>query len=107
YNNSIPGSLKNGLDWLSRPSGEGLKTFGGKPVAVMGATPGGAGTLIAQDHLLTVLRAFQVQPWWGGRITLSRVDSLLDADGHVLDAKLNEQLRSFMAGFAAYIEQIK
>ncbi|WP_395223160.1 NADPH-dependent FMN reductase, partial [Salmonella sp. SAL00540] len=56
YNNGIPGVLKNGLDWLSRPSGEGGKLFGGKPTGLVGATPGGFGTVQSQDALLSVLR---------------------------------------------------
>ena len=55
YNNAIPGVLKNGLDWLSRPSGEGAKLFGGKPTGLVGATPGGFGTVQSQDALLSVL----------------------------------------------------
>src|SRR5215469_2795075 len=50
YNNSIPGVLKNAIDWLSRPADDIRKVFGGRPVAVIGATPGQAGTLLAQPH---------------------------------------------------------
>src|SRR5262249_39693105 len=44
YNNSIPGVLKNAIDWLSRPPADIKRVFGGKPVAVIGASPGGFGT---------------------------------------------------------------
>jgi len=56
YNNSIPGVLKNAIDWASRPSTDIPRIFGGKPVALMGASPGGFGTVLAQAAWLPVLR---------------------------------------------------
>ncbi|WP_343625196.1 NADPH-dependent FMN reductase [Roseateles puraquae] len=103
YNNSIPGVLKNGLDWLSRPSGEGARLFGGRPVAVVGATPGGFGTVQAQDAMLSVLRAFGCDAWFGGRLMLSHASAAFDADGHLTEEKLLNQLRSFVEGFVAHI----
>ncbi|MDG0853894.1 NADPH-dependent FMN reductase [Roseateles puraquae] len=103
YNNSIPGVLKNGLDWLSRPSGEGARLFGGRPVAVVGATPGGFGTVQAQDAMLSVLRAFGCDAWFGGRLMLSHASAAFDADGHLTEEKLLNQLRSFIEGFVAHI----
>lgn len=105
YNNSIPGVLKNGLDWLSRPSGEGARLFGGKPVAVIGATPGGFGTVQAQDAMLSVLRAFGCDAWFGGRLMLSHASAAFDADGHLTEEKLFNQLRSFVEGFVTHIRQ--
>lgn len=105
YNNSIPGVLKNGLDWLSRPSGEGAKLFGGRPVAVIGASPGGFGTIQAQDAMLSVLRAFGCDCWFGGRLMVSRANAAFDADGALVDDKIREQLRSFVAGFAAHVQR--
>jgi hypothetical protein len=46
YNNSLPGVFKNAIDWLSRPSADIGRVFGGKPVAVLGASPGGFGTVL-------------------------------------------------------------
>jgi chromate reductase len=54
YNNSIPGVFKNAIDWMSR--GPGMQLFLGKPVAVMGSSPGGFGTVLSQNAWLTVLR---------------------------------------------------
>ncbi|MBV8605189.1 MAG: NAD(P)H-dependent oxidoreductase [Pelomonas sp.] len=104
YNHSIPGVLKNGLDWISRPSGSGARIFGGKPTAVIGATPGGAGTLRAQDALLHVLRAFGSAVWFGPWFTLSHADRLFDADGRLSDAATREQLGKHLAGFAAFVK---
>jgi len=103
YNNSMPGVLKNGLDWLSRPSGEGAKLFGGRPTAVIGATPGGFGTVQAQDAMLSVLRAFGCDCWFGGRLMLSHASGAFDAEGHLTEEKMLNQLRAFVAGFAAHV----
>lgn len=102
YNNSMPGVLKNGLDWLSRPSGEGAKLFGGKPTALVGATPGGLGTVQSQDALLSVLRAFGSDFWMAGRLMVSKAGTAFDADGRLVDDKLREQLERFMQGFTDF-----
>lgn len=99
YNNGIPGVLKNVIDWMSR--GEGLALFAGKPVAVMGASPGGFGTAQAQTHWLPVLRSLRMRPWWDGRLMVSRAGALFDADGTLTDDRTRGQLAEFIAGFAA------
>lgn len=105
YNNSIPGVLKNGLDWLSRPSGEGGKLFGGKPTALVGATPGGFGTVQSQDALLSVLRAFGNDFWMGGRLMVSRAGTVFGADGQLVDDKVRAQLQQFVEGFVAFVQK--
>lgn len=102
YNNGIPGVFKNAIDWLSRPSSEIADLFGGKPVAVIGASPGGFGTMLAQDAWWPVLRTLRVQPWFGGRLMVSRAASAFDADGALVDDRLQGQLRDFVSGFAAF-----
>jgi len=104
YNNSIPGVLKNGLDWLSRPSGEGAKLFGGKPTGLIGATPGGFGTVQSQDALLSVLRAFGNDFWMGGRLMVSKAGAVFDADGKLVDDKVRAQLQQFVQGFVAFVQ---
>ena len=99
YNNGIPGVFKNAIDWMSR--GEGLALFAGKPVAVMGASPGGFGTTQAQTHWWPVLRTLRTRPWWDGRLMVSRAGGLFDADGTLTDDKTRGQLADFIAGFAA------
>ena len=105
YNNSIPGVLKNGLDWLSRPSGEGARLFGGKPTGLIGATPGGFGTVQSQDALLSVLRAFGNDFWMAGRLMVSRAGSVFDAEGNLTDDKVREQLQHFVQGFVAFVQK--
>jgi NAD(P)H-dependent FMN reductase len=105
YNNAIPGVLKNGLDWLSRPSGEGAKLFGAKPTGLMGATPGGFGTVQSQDAMLSVLRSFGNDFWMGGRLMVSRAGAVFDAHGHLVDDKVREQLQAFVQGFVGFVQK--
>ncbi|WP_102225715.1 NADPH-dependent FMN reductase [Acidimangrovimonas sediminis] len=99
YNNGIPGVFKNAIDWMSR--GPGLGLFKGKPVAVIGASPGGFGTILSQSHWLPVLRTLGTRPWQEGRLMVSRAGQVFDADGNLTDAKTREMLAAFLAGFAA------
>lgn len=99
YNNGIPGVFKNVIDWMSR--GDGLAQFKGKPVALIGASPGGFGTTQAQTHWLPVLRTLNTRPWWQGRLMVSRAGGLFDADGNLTDDKTRQQLADYIAGFAA------
>ena len=101
YNNGIPGTFKNAIDWMSR--GDGLRLFKGKPVAVTGASPGNFGTTLAQTHWLQVLRTLNMRPWWDGRLMVSRAGDLFDADGNLTDQATRKRLAEFVAGFAASI----
>jgi chromate reductase len=107
YNNSLPGVFKNAIDWLSRPNTDIARVFGGKPVAVIGASPGGFGTILSQDAWLPVLRTLGADFWSGGRLMVSRAHTVFDASGALTDDKIREQLRGFMAGFAAYAARAK
>src|SRR5215212_9110948 len=78
YNNSIPGVFKNAIDWLSRPPSDIKAVFGGKRVAVMGASQGGFGTILSQNAWLPVLRTLGTKPWFGGRLMVSRAQSVFD-----------------------------
>ena len=107
YNNGIPGVFKNAIDWLSRPGSDIARVFGGLPVAVIGASPGGFGTILAQAGWLPVLRTLGTAPWFGGRLQVSRAGSVFDASGAIVDAKIAEAVRGFMAGFVAFARQIR
>jgi NAD(P)H-dependent FMN reductase len=103
YNNSIPGPFKNAIDWLSRIEED---IFAGKPVAVIGASPGGFGTLLSQNAWLSVLRTLETRPWFGGRLLVSRAASVFNADGQVVDESVTKRLREFVAGFVGYIQSL-
>ena len=104
YNNGIPGVFKNAIDWLSRtsPVGNIPSVFGGRPFAIVGASPGGFGTILSQNHWLPVLKTLGVQLWAGNRLMVSRAGSVFDADGNMTDDKVREQLAGFVQGFAAF-----
>jgi NAD(P)H-dependent FMN reductase len=105
YNNSIPGVLKNTIDWLSRPPADIARVFGKRPVALMGATPGRGGTLLSQAAWLPVLRTLNTRSWFGPRIAISGAPSVFDADGRLVDEGLRAQLQAFMAGFVEFMGQ--
>lgn len=101
YNNGIPGVFKNAIDWMSR--GPGLKMWEGKPVAVIGASPGSFGTIMAQNHWLPVLRTLRASLWAQGRLMVSRAGDLFDAQGNLTDETSRTRLAEFLAGFAQAI----
>jgi len=104
YNNSIPGVFKNALDWLSRPPEDVKTVFRGKPVALMGASPGGFGTVLSQNAWLPVLRTLGTSPWFGGRMLVSRAESVFDESGRLKDDNTRKQLQQFVSGFVEFIE---
>jgi len=105
YNNSIPGVFKNAIDWLSRPVSDIPKVFGNRPVAVIGASPGGFGTILSQNAWLPVLRTLGTRPWFGGRLMASRAGQLVNQAGELTDEAMRAQLRKFLSGFVEFIRQ--
>lgn len=104
YNNSLPGVFKNAIDWMTRPADDIPQVWGGKPVAVIGASPGGFGTLLSQNAWLPVLRTLGTQPWFGGRMMVSRAHTLMDRDHELEDEATRKQLAGFLAGFVAFVQ---
>jgi chromate reductase len=102
YNNSLPGPFKNAIDWLSRPPADIRRVFGGKPVALLGASPGGFGTILGQAAWLPVLRSLGCRPWFGGRLLVSRAAAVFGDGGALTDEAVREQLRGFVAGFVEF-----
>ncbi len=102
YNNSMPGVFKNAIDWMTRPAGDIPKVFGGKKVALIGASPGGFGTILSQNAWLPVLRTLGCDLWTGGRLMLSRAGSAFDAEGRLTAEASREQLGAYLAGFAGF-----
>jgi NAD(P)H-dependent FMN reductase len=103
YNNSLPGVFKNAIDWLSRPPADIPRVFGKRPVAVMGASPGGFGTLLSQTAWLPVLKTLGTAAYFGGRLQVSRATDVFDADGKLVDERIREQLKKFLAGFCEFV----
>ena len=103
YNNSIPGVFKNAIDWLSRPPADIAKVFGDRPVGVIGASPGGFGTILAQNAWLPVLRTLGTRTWFGGRLQVSRAGNVFNAAGELTDEAARTQLRKYLGGFVDFI----
>ena len=103
YNNGIPGVFKNAIDWLSRPAADIPRVFGNRPVAVIGASPGGFGTILAQNGWLPVLKTLGTRYWSGGRLLVSRAHKVFDEHGELQDETIRKQLGDFLRGFATYI----
>jgi chromate reductase, NAD(P)H dehydrogenase (quinone) len=102
YNNSIPGPFKNAIDWLSRPPADIPRVFGGRPIALCGATPGPGGTSLAQVAWLPVLRTLGARPWFGRTLVVPAASKVFDDAGRLSDEKLRERIGAFVAGFAEF-----
>lgn len=102
YNNGVPGVFKNAIDWLSRPAADIPRVFGNRPFALIGASPGGFGTILAQNGWLPVLRTLGTRYWSGGRLMVSRAHQAFDENGAIRDEALRKQLGDFVRGFAQF-----
>ena len=105
YNNSLPGPFKNAIDWTTRPPADIARVWRGRKVALIGASPGNFGTILSQEAWLPVLRTLGTQPWFGGRLMVSRAESVFDADGNLTDESLRERLQKFVHGFVAFVRK--
>jgi NAD(P)H-dependent FMN reductase len=101
----MPGGFKNAIDWLSRPAADIKTVFGGKFVAVIGANPGGFGTILSQNAWLPVLRTLGTNPWFGGRLLVSRAQNVFDEQGSLKDETIREQLEQFLNGFVKFVQE--
>lgn len=99
YNGGIPGVAKNVIDWISRPGDDQPRVTHGKPVAIMGATPGGLGTAFSQAAWLQVLRTLRMRVWVsGGPFYLSSAYNSFDEQSRPND-ELKERLAGYLAAF--------
>ncbi|GAB4190048.1 MAG: NADPH-dependent FMN reductase [Simkaniaceae bacterium] len=104
YNNSIPGVLKNALDWLTRPPADIPEVFGGKVVGLFGATIGNMGTLNAQTAWLPIFRTLSMRPWFGKKLFLSKAKEKFDDQGLLTDQHTKEKLQEYIAEFIQFIK---
>lgn len=104
YNRSIPGGLKNAIDWASRPFGK--NSFNRKPTAVIGTSPGKIGTAIAQTHLRSIM-AFCNSPLMNSIEAYIQFEKgLITDDGQVTNPSTEGFLRKFMAEFHGFIGRV-
>ena len=98
YNGSVPGGLKNAIDWASRPKLEAV--LRNKPVAVVGASTGQFGALWAQQDLKRILGIAGARVV-GTEIPVARAQERFDAEGRLLDGEVFEQLRLHLTTLAS------
>jgi chromate reductase len=104
YNRSIPGALKNAIDWASRPWGQ--NSFDHIPAAVIGASVGEIGTAVAQQSLRAVLSFCNARQMTAPEAYIKYTPELFPGDGQVTDASTKTFLATFMAEFRDHIERV-
>ena len=103
YNNSVPGVLKNAMDWLSRPPQDRPRVFGGKTVGLMGASLGLFGTINAQTAWLPVFRVLNMRVWFGKQLYAGGAMNLFDESGNLVDEDMKKRVASYMSAFTEYV----
>jgi chromate reductase len=104
YNRSIPGGLKNAIDWASRPYG--TNAFARKPSAVIGASPGAIGTAVAQQHLRSLLSYCNSPQMNAPEAYIQFTPGLITDEGEVTVASTEQFLRNYMAEFHTFIGRV-
>jgi len=95
YNYSLPGGLKNAIDWASRPYGQSV--WLGKPAAVMGASVGGLGTARAQYHLRQILVALNMPVVNQPEVMIGNAAQRFDLNGKLTDMPTRQLIQSLLA----------
>ena len=104
YNRSIPGALKNAIDWASRPWGQ--NSFNHLPAAVIGASPGQIGTALAQQSLRGVLSFCNARQMTAPEAYITLAPGLITEDGEVTDESTAAFLTDFMQEFRDHVERV-
>ena len=104
YNRSIPGGLKNAIDWASRPYGQ--NSFARKPSAVIGTSPGAIGTAVAQQSLRSVLSFCNSPQMNAPEAYIQFTPGLITDTGEVTIESTETFLRNYMAEFNTFIERV-
>ena len=105
YNYSIPGVLKNAIDWASRPYGD--NAFNGKPVAMMGASIGALGTARAQYHLRQSFVFLNMCPMNQPEVMVSFAQDKVDGSGRLTDEKTRKKIRELLESLVAWTRRTK
>jgi chromate reductase len=104
YNYSVPGVLKNALDWASRPPKD--NAFDGKPVALMGASTGMLGTARAQYHLRQTFVILNAHPLNRPEVMVPFAQEKIDANGKLSDQKTRDKIRELMESLVAWTRRL-
>ncbi|MFN8024575.1 MAG: NADPH-dependent FMN reductase [Acidimicrobiales bacterium] len=105
YNRSIPGALKNAIDWASRPYGD--NAFAGKPVAIIGASTGAIGTAMAQQHLRNILAYLDAPTLAQPEAYIQFGPARFADDGTVIDESTRRFLTTWLDAFRAWVARCR
>ena len=105
YSRSIPGVLKNALDWAARPYGQG--SFNGKPTAVIGTSGGPISSAVGQQHLKAILSHYNAPTMGQPEGFIQSTPGLFTAEGEVTNEGTAEFLTGFLAAFDAHITRVE
>ena len=104
YNRSIPGGLKNAIDWASRPYG--TNSFTRKPSAVIGTSPGKIGTAVGQQHLRSILGFCNSPQMNSPEAYIQFTPGLITDEGEVTDQSTEKFLRDYMVELHGFIVRV-
>jgi chromate reductase, NAD(P)H dehydrogenase (quinone) len=105
YNASVPGVLKNAMDWASRPYGD--NAWDGKPVGVMGASPGMLGTARAQYHLRQSFVFLNMFPLNRPEVMIARADQKFDTEGNLKDQLTTQKIRELLEALIDWTKSLQ
>ncbi len=105
YNYSVPGVLKNAIDWASRPYGD--SAWNAKPVAIMGASGGMLGTARAQYHLRQMFVFLNMFPLNQPEVMIANADEKFDEQGSLKDAKTVQKIKELLEALVEWTAQLK
>ncbi|HSU48787.1 MAG TPA: NADPH-dependent FMN reductase [Arthrobacter sp.] len=104
YNRSIPGALKNAIDWGSRPWG--TNSFARKPTGIIGASPGSIGTAVMQSSMRSVLSFLDAPQLNAPEAYITYKAGVFGDDGEVKDASTAKFLGHYMEEYAAFVARV-
>lgn len=105
YNYSVPGVLKNAIDWASRPYGD--SAWNGKPAAIMGASIGSIATARAQYHLRQMMVFLNMFPINQPEVMIGAAAERFDAEGNLTDETTKQFIRQLLENLVAWTHRIK
>lgn len=101
YNRSIPGVLKNAIDWVSRPYGQ--SSFANKPVGIVGSSVGPVGTAMAQADLRRIMLFQNAKVMGQPEVYVANTGEVFDEAGNVISERWRKNFHQFMEAFIAQI----
>ncbi|MBA3352437.1 MAG: NAD(P)H-dependent oxidoreductase [Blastocatellia bacterium] len=104
YNYSLPGVLKNAIDWASRPYGD--NGWEGKPAAIMGVSPGAIGTARMQYHLRQIMVFLDMHPINKPEVMIGKAAEKFDADGNLTDETTRDYIRQLIQNLVDWTQKI-